>query len=211
MRSTILALLLASSGFGQSLVEHSAAAAGGAVGGVAGKKVSDGLTAIFEKVDQHTQKAAKGAAPAQATAPGRGKDASKSASAPASASSNDNEPLFEVGPGVPKQRASVPPPPPPVHHAVAHHKTLRLPPARRVPVPIIPTEGEQVVQISLAELKTVTAGMSRSDVLRLGTPAARVTMYDDGHLVEIYRYLERDTNLGTVRLTDGSVSSVHLR
>ena len=78
-------------------------------------------------------------------------------------------------------------------------------------MPIIPTEGEQVVQISLAELKTVTAGMSRSDVLRLGTPAARVTMYDDGHLVEIYRYLERDTNLGTVRLTDGSVSSVHLR
>jgi hypothetical protein len=38
-----------------------------------------------------------------------------------------------------------------------------------------------------------------------------VTMFDDGHLVEIYRYQDRDVTLGVVRLSDGSVSSVQVR
>src|SRR5580658_7857229 len=45
--------------YGQSMIETAAAAAGGSVGGVAGKKVSDGLTSIFEKVDKSAAKAAK--------------------------------------------------------------------------------------------------------------------------------------------------------
>jgi hypothetical protein len=69
----------------------------------------------------------------------------------------------------------------------------------------------EYVQVTSGELRTVTRGMSRSDVLKLGTPAARITMFDDGHLVEIYRYQDHDDNLGVVRLTDGSVSSVLVR
>jgi len=45
----------------------------------------------------------------------------------------------------------------------------------------------------------------------MGAPASRITMYDEGHLVEIYRYQSRDTTFGVVRLSDGSVSSVQVR
>src|SRR5271170_2918159 len=55
----IAAFLTCSPAHGQSLVEGAAAAAGGSVGGIAGKKVSDGLTNIFEKIDKQTAKAAK--------------------------------------------------------------------------------------------------------------------------------------------------------
>ncbi len=190
MRWTLL-IALGSLSFGQSLVEHSAAAAGGSVGGVAGKKVSDGLSAIFQKVDQHTAKAAKGAAPA----------ASPSASA--------SEPLFEVGPAVPKQKASFPPPPPPVHRAAAVHKAPL--PTRTVRVVTPPVEVEQPAPVASADLRTLRSGMSRGEVLKLGAPSARITMYDDGHLLEIYRYVDRETDLGTVRLMDGAVSSVQFR
>jgi hypothetical protein len=36
-------------------------------------------------------------------------------------------------------------------------------------------------------------------------------MFDEGHLVEIYRYQSRDTTFGVVRLSDGSVSNVQVR
>jgi len=199
MRSTILVILLSSVGWSQALVEHAAAAAGGSVGGVAGKKVSDGLTSIFGKIDKQTSKAAKGTAPSAAS----------------------NAPLLEVGPGVPKPNtrastaptaptatvAGYPPPPPPVRSATVH----KAPAARvaRVLPPAIPRiEPPESTPVTRDELRLVTMGMQRPDVLRLGIPAAKITMYDDGHLVEIYRYLSNDTAIGAVRLTDGAVSSV---
>src|ERR1700689_3720146 len=66
----------------QTMTEVGASAAGSAIGSAAGKKVSDGITAIFGKVDKSTAKAAK--------AP---EDNSKSA------------PLLEVGPGAPRVSA----------------------------------------------------------------------------------------------------------
>jgi hypothetical protein len=65
--------------------------------------------------------------------------------------------------------------------------------------------------VTTDDLKALTDGTSRGEVLKLGPPASRVTMYDDGHLVEIYRYQSRDTTLGVVRLSDGSVSNVQVR
>jgi hypothetical protein len=53
--------------------------------------------------------------------------------------------------------------------------------------------------------------MNREDVLRLGPPASRITMFDDGHVVEVYRYQTGDNSLGVVRLTDGAVSSTQVR
>ena len=194
MRWTLV-VILASIGYSQSLLEHAGAAAGGSVGGVAGKKVSDGLTAIFGKVDQQTKKAAKtGVTP--------------SASAPV----NPNEPVMEIGPGVPKQRASVPPPPPPVHHQAMVRKQPQVPlPVRAVALPAPRAEVEKTPPVSTSALREVTTGMKRNDVLKLGMPSARVTMYDDGHLFEIYRYVDGELSLGAVRLTDGAVSSVQVR
>jgi len=197
MRSALLIVLLAGSLSAQSMLEHAAAAAGGSVGGVAGKKVSDGLTTIFQKMDKQTQKAAKTG------------DTKKQPS-PAAAASDSSAPLLEVGPGVPKGDTSNVPPPPPVKRASVR-KTAPAP----LPVVIEPPPPAPVAPpppaVTADDLKTLTNGMPRASVLKLGEPAARISMVEDGHLLEIYRYQQKDTTLGVVRLTDGSVSNVAVR
>src|SRR6266478_9962689 len=59
MRSVLIVLVLAGSAWSQAFTEAAAAVAGGSVGGVAGKKVSDGITNVFQKVDATASKAAK--------------------------------------------------------------------------------------------------------------------------------------------------------
>lgn len=176
---------------GQSMVESAAAAAGGSVGGVAGKKVSDGLTRIFNKVDQHTAKAAEDV---KKTAPEKTPEATT--------------PLMQVGPGVLKENGSVPPPPP-ARHAAVHAKPapVRAPAAIPIPVILPPPPPD----VTAEELRTVKTGMRRDDVLKLGVPSARITMFDEGHLIEIYRYSANETTVGAVHLTDGSVSRVLIR
>jgi hypothetical protein len=174
--------------WGQSMVESAAAASGGSVGGVAGKKVSDGLSRIFNKVDQHAARAAKSA-----------EDEKKA-----------NAPLLEVGPGVPKAGfVSVPPPPP----AVVRHAAVHAKPAPRSsqppPIPVIVPPPPP--DVTAEDLKTVSAGMTRDDVLKIAPPSVRITMFDDGHLVEIYRYMAKETTVGAVRLSDGAVASVLIR
>jgi tetratricopeptide (TPR) repeat protein len=66
-------------------------------------------------------------------------------------------------------------------------------------------------EVSAGDLQKVTAGMSREQLLKLGSPAGRITMDEDGHLLEVYQYSANGTGLGTVRLTDGTVSSVEIR
>jgi hypothetical protein len=70
--------------------------------------------------------------------------------------------------------------------------------------------------VTLEDLQSVTAGMTRGEVLKLGQPASRISMFDDGNLVEIFSYRTHDPELGdrtlgTVRLNNGAVSSVQLR
>jgi hypothetical protein len=201
MRASSFVILLSAWGawgwvnpvFGQSLMETSAAAAGGSVGGVAGKQVSDGISAILGKVDKNTEKAAKA------------DKVSKRYSGP-------SEPLIEAGPGAPKRETeSVPPPPPlprrgPVKKSVAIAKPAP-PPAAVAPVPAPPPPP----QMTAEELRGVTAGMDRSDLLQLGAPASRITMFEDGHLMERYLYMAKDATFGEVRLSDGRVSVVELR
>jgi hypothetical protein len=62
------------------------------------------------------------------------------------------------------------------------------------------------------DLKRITMGMSRNEVLKLGTPAGRITMDDDGQLIEIFQYRgDTATQAGTIRLKDGIVSSIDLQ
>src|SRR5260221_6125856 len=58
MRILASFLLINAITFGQTLTEFGAVAAGSAVGGASGKSVSNGITAIFGKVDQQTAKVA---------------------------------------------------------------------------------------------------------------------------------------------------------
>lgn len=177
----------------QALIEHAAAATGGTVGGVAGKKLSDGLTKIFEKVDATTKKAAKIGENGQA----KQVDAK-------------GVPLLQVGPGSPKGRdtSGVVPPPPPARRAGVQ---TQAPPPVPAPVVVVAPPPPPPPEVKVEDLKKLIAGTKREEVLKLGPPAARVTMFDDGHLLEIYRYMAGDTTLGVVRLIDGSVSSLLIR
>jgi hypothetical protein len=191
----------------QAMVEAAGAVAGGSIGGVAGKKVSDGITNVLGKVDAVAGKAAKtGKAPEAAVDKVR-------ADKPAGGT------VLQVGSGaVIKDHSLVPPPPPPVRRAAVVPPPPPLPNAGSgsgsgsafagiQPIPVLPPPP----QVTSDDLKALASGTARKDVLKLGAPASRITMYDDGHLVEIYRYQSRDTTLGVVRLSDGSVSSVQVR
>jgi hypothetical protein len=185
MRYLLYVTLLCGSLFGQAMIDAAAATAGGAVGGVAGKKVSDGLSGILGKVDQVTAKAAKGKA------------------------TEKDVPLFEVGPPVPKGSVeSVPPPPPLGNHATARPVFAQVQDPRTLPFHEIRPPSPAPPELSVQDLKAIPIGMSRAEVLNMGAPAARITMFEGGHLLEVYRYATNDTPIGVIELSDGTVSSV---
>lgn len=205
MRMATLVILLGTCGWAQALVEHAAAAAGGTAGGVAGKKVSDALSNIFEKVDKSTAKAATADKPA-----------------------NPNTPLFEVGPGVPhpsespaakrsaRRTAAKPdpssvPPPPPVQRASRRTEPVVETASVPVPAPVVaPPPPPPPPQATPADLKKIAVGENRQDILKLGFPAIHITMYDNGHMLETFRFVSDSSDVGVVRLTDGTVSSVQV-
>jgi len=74
------------------------------------------------------------------------------------------------------------------------------------PAPAPPAQPE----VDAADLRTVTAGMTREEVLKLGAPSGRITMEEDSHLIEVYQYSAKGQRVGTVRLRDGVVFSVQV-
>ena len=177
---------LAGTAWGQTLTEFGAAAAGGSVAGASGKKVSDGINSIFGKVNGTTGKAAATGKPATA----------------------QQQPALEVSPGVPKDDASGVPPPPESHAAARKAAPEPAPVITVAEVAPVAPPPPPPPQMTAENLKQVAPGASREDVLKLGAPSARITMIDDGHLVEVYNYISHGENLGRVRLTDGAVASV---
>jgi hypothetical protein len=180
----MMPILVAAVASAQTMTEVGASAAGSAIGSAAGKKVSEGITAIFGKVDKATAKAAKPA---------------------------ENAPMLEVGPGAPRVSGtvgeSVPPPPPPAHRAAvkpaAVETTAEIVPSPAPPPPPAP-------QVTAEDLRKVTNGMKRDELLKFGAPASRIMMSDDGHVFETFSYAQKDTSIGRVKLTDGAVSSVEV-
>jgi hypothetical protein len=67
-------------------------------------------------------------------------------------------------------------------------------------------------EVTAENLKAIVPGTTREDVLKLGAPSSRMTMFgDEGHLVEIYSYVSKGATFGVIRLSDGSVSKIELR
>ena len=77
-----------------------------------------------------------------------------------------------------------------MHTAQAHGATL------------IPVDSEHNALFQLLE------GMPREQVLALGNPSWRITMFLDGHLVERFSYRANGERFGLVELSDGSVKHV---
>ena len=191
MRQLAFILLLSSTAFSQNLTEFGAITAGSAIGGASGKSVSNGITAIFGKVDQQTAKAA----------------------APPTKKEVPEPPPFKVALGVPSDETGGVPLPP------APHKRLgSLVPVAQYTLPQEITRIRSLSDVaptlpppremSPEEFHTIANGMPRADLLRLGAPASKITMFDDGHLVEVYSYRQNGQKFGALRLTDGAVSSI---
>lgn len=205
MRTVLVVLVLAGSAWSQAFTEATAAIAGGSVGGVAGKKISDGITNVFQKVDATASKAAK---------TGKVPESAVQKAAHGTTQGTAQGAVLQVGPaGVVKDHSLVPPPPPPVRRAAAVPPPPAAPaspaPSYIQPIPVLAPPPPR--HATPEDLQALASGTNRSDVLKLGPPSSRITMYDDGHLVEIYRYQARDTTFGVVRLSDGSVSNVQVR
>jgi len=197
-------LVVAGVAWSQAFTDAAGVIAGSSVGVSAGKKVGQGITAALDSANSTASKAVKQDKVASANKPAL-------RPAPFAASSgSDGGTVLKTGPGgVVKDHSLVPPPPVKKAAAVPPPPPLATPVARVLPPPILVLPPPP--QVTPEDLKTIASGASRAEVLRLGAPASRITMIDDGHLVEIFRYQARDTTFGIVRLSDGSVSSVQVR
>ena len=205
----------------QSLAEHGAAAAGATIGTAAGKPLSGAITKIFGESDDQLKTVNRGTtkasprtpAPAETPAPA----GSPSAAAPVGGAG-------ESGPGASSgssASATLPSDTATLHRTPARrHKpaeaTAVLVPAPAPLTPIAPpvvAEPPAPKQPTAQEIAGIHVGASEQDVLStLGVPASRVTIPDDdGHLRESLQFWANGTQLGTIRLDNGSVVSVDAR
>lgn len=174
--------------FGQAIAEHAAAAAGSSMGVLAGKPASKALHKVKTNLDQ----AAK--SDKTATKPDAPKASKSTAAHAAPAPSADPFPV-QMPPAVPRTR-----------------RHQRSAPAA------ISRERDYVEEVKQPETAAVSArpdfskvqqGMERARVLAvLGEPASRITIPDEGHLLEIFRFSAGSLWLGTVRLDNGAVVQV---
>ena len=190
MRVWASLLFIATTAFAQNLTEFGAITAGSTVGGASGKAVSNGINAIFGKVDQQTAKAAGSQTKQQDTA-------------------------LTVAPGVPNDDTGGVPPPPEQPRRRAAAPSL---PIAQMTVPFEATRIFSLAEVAPAlppppvmspeDFRNVSNGMTRANVLKFGAPASKITMFEDGHVVEVYSYYQNGQKVGTLHLTDGAVTSV---
>ncbi len=191
MRRFLLVIAVTGCAFGQAMTEFAAAAAGSTAGAAGGRKLSDGITAVMGKVGGALDRAAD---PAMKVAPGIAKDKSALRGAPAPDSSGVPEPL--------SLRPAADPKPP-----VLTQAQLELPGSVREFAEPLP-QLQPPPQMHREDLAQVAPGMIRADVLKYGAPASKISMFEDGHMVETYSYRENGQKFGTVKLKDGAVASV---
>jgi hypothetical protein len=198
-------LVIAGLAWSQAFTDAAAVVAGSSVGVGAGKTVGQGIATALDRANGTTGKAVKTDKVASADKP-----VLRPAPFAANSGGSGGGTVLKTGPGgVVKDHSLVPPPP------VKKAAIVPPPPPLAPPVPEVLLAAPVLVlppppQATAEDLKTVASGTSREEVLKLGAPASRITMSDNGHLVEIFRYQTRDTTFGVVRLSDGSVSSVQV-
>jgi hypothetical protein len=181
------------------MIEHAAAAAGGSMGALAGKPVGDSIGKIFGNVEKATTKAAK-AKPETVKPKEHAEDeANRSKGTTAGygfgfgpATSGAGMPAS--GGGVTRQNRAARP---------TEESLVREPEAAPLPPPV------PVHVTTQQEVSAIQAGTVRRDVLaKLGPASSMVTIPDEGHLLEIFKYTSGGRWLGTVRMDNGAVVSV---
>lgn len=184
---------------GQTMLEMGGIVAGSSVGSAAGKKLSDSFGSTLKKAAKTTERAAK-------AEPEKGKQKQPQTEVPEPA---PVDPAFlpSTSKGASGNEANnVPPPPPPKKKAQPQQPVRAA--MRPTPV-VVPVRYEAPKPEPLnVNLSLISTGMRREEVLKLGQPSARISMYESGHLVEIYNYRNATLPSGQLRLQDGAVTSV---
>jgi hypothetical protein len=178
----------------QSLSEHAAAAAGATIGTAAGKPLSNAITKIFGQVDSAAQNAAKNPS----------KPLTKTTSEPAA-----SVPLPRMGAIVNAD--------PPVSGGQSGTGSRRRAPrsesATNVPVvaqpfAIVPVEPP-AKQATAEELALIKIGATEKELVEaLGRPSSRITIPDEGHMLETLQYRANGKPLATIRLDNGQVVTI---
>ncbi len=183
----------------QSLSEHAAAAAGATIGTAAGKPMSNAITKIFGQVDNDAKKAAN----QKADTKPQPKSPTTTSTTPALGAPSPGQPLSSQPSNETYRR--------PTRAPVSEYSqptTANLP---VVVAPIVVPEPPHK-EPTPEQLASVKVGATASEVLSvLGPPESRVTIPDDGHLLEICQYWAKGKQLGTVRLDNGQVITVETK
>ncbi len=157
------------------------------IGNAAGKRISD-------QINTSLRQGTRGFGGGKAK---DGKAGTGGAAAPAAKATN-----------IPPPPAPKPAAPPPLRR-VEQAKKLTAPSWMTAPTPMgPPPPPPPPLNVDLAQIER---GMARETLLALGKPSSKMTLFEDGHVVEVYQYRNQTLASGTVRLRDGAVSSVEAR
>jgi hypothetical protein len=192
----IIGSLIVTSGVqAQSLSEHAAAAAGATIGTAAGKPLSNAITKIFNQVDNDAQKAAKNPSkPLTKTT-----SETKSVTVPAVGASANSGPAATGGSSRPS---------PGSRRRAPRSESAAYAPVAVPRFTIVPVEPP-VKQATAEELGLIKIGTTEKElVATLGRPNSRITIPDEGHMLEICQYRANGKPLATIRLDNGQVVTI---
>lgn len=105
-------------------------------------------------------------------------------------------------------------PPPPPKPAVAENKPKPAKPDAPAPEPVptlvrFDSHAEKLPEIAPEKLAEISTGMTRDDVVaKLGPPASKLSLDNDGGFVESYQYRLGGNKISIVRFLNGAVSEV---
>jgi hypothetical protein len=184
----------------QSLAEHAAAASGATIGTAAGKPLSNAITKIFGQTDTAAKKAATAPAVAKPTTKPEPESAPLVQAVPQSGGGGGSLPAIGGG-SAPSRHGGFTP-------RRAEAELASINPPEPVPAYQEPPRKEPTAE----DFATIQVGASEEQVVAaLGQPESKVTIPDDGHLVQICQYWSNGKQIGTVRLDNGQVVTVESR
>jgi len=187
--------------FSQALVEHAAAAAVGTAGSAGGKVLSNTIDRVFKQTDTalqgtETKKGAKKETKQPAATPEQRK---KAAAAAAAASAI---------PTTTRASSRRLPRPTIAGTVVSITQQSFEPPSAATSQPATPAPPV----VTADDFARISPGATRQDLLtHIGQPAYRVRISGDGHVQEFYRYASGGVDLGSIRVTDGTVTAVRAK
>lgn len=174
---------------GQSMLEYALGAANGTAAGVAGKPLGEGIGKVFGKLKQAGEKATlEEKRPRQETLETAEEQAPGTVAAPRRALRTRAAPTSKRAGATAEATVRSRQHEPPGEALLPPHRT-----------------------ITRVDLAAVAVGAGREDVVaRLGRPAARVLIPEEGCLREVFLYSAAGEHLGRVVLTDGAVQAINV-